>query len=702
MSTHGSHGDVLPFVALGRVLQGRGHEVEILTHAPFAPIVEQSGMTFTPIDTAEEYDRNLADTPPLLASGLERWRAYYERNHLFDQITFETNHLINRYIPGKTVFVGRHTTAISTLFAGEVLDAPTAWVAVTPIQYMSERGIAHMYARTMSDHLDGLRAGLGLPPVADWTAWFASAHLDVALWPEWFDRAGTPAPRRVRLTGAPLGDDTDLPELPAEAVELLDRNAVLLTGGTGRMLHGRFYEVAVEACRLVGRPALLAVRHRDLVPEKLPDGMRWFPRLPFPQVMPRVGAVLHHGGIGTLIRAATAGTPQVVLAHGFDRSENGARLTAAKLGSWLPEARWTPEETASLLTDALAQPRTSVPADHGLTAAAEAIEELAGSTVAYSARHLLTRDLRPRLHRLVNVYGPTETTIWSTTWEVPAEPAEPRIGRPIANTQVYVLDRRGGVTPAFVAGELLIGGAGVAGGYHGRKDLTADRFVPDPFGPPGARLYRTGDRARWRPDGQLEFLGRLDNQIKVRGFRVEPGEVEAAILTCPGVDQAAVVARGDILLGYVVGAADIADLRDHLERILPQYMMPALWTRLPALPLTISGKVDRKSLPDPVPERAAAYVEPRTDAERLVAEIWAEVLGLDRVGAHDDFFTVGGHSLIAVRVAARLRATIELDVPIRNLFTRRTVADLARAIEELITAELGDLSEEEAGRLAAP
>ncbi|MEO3859045.1 nucleotide disphospho-sugar-binding domain-containing protein [Acrocarpospora sp. B8E8] len=391
MSTHGSHGDVLPFVALGRVLRGRGHEVEILTHAPFAPIVEQAGMTFTAIDTTEEYDRNLADTPPLLASGLDRWRAYYERNNLFNQLKFEADHLIERYIPGKTVFVGRHTTSISALFAGEALDAPTAWVAVTPIQYMSERGIAHMYARTMNDHLDGIRADLGLPPVGDWTAWFASAHLDVALWPEWFDRAGTPAPRRVRLTGAPLGDETDMPEMPAEATELLNQDAVLVTGGTGRMLHRRFYEVAVEACRLVGRPALLVVRHRDLVPEKLPEGMRWFPRLPFPEVMPGVGAVLHHGGIGTLIRAATAGTPQVVLAHGFDRSENGARLAAAKLGSWLPESRWTAEETASLLAAALAQPRPAVPADHGLAAAAEAIEGLIGSANSYSARHLLTR-----------------------------------------------------------------------------------------------------------------------------------------------------------------------------------------------------------------------------------------------------------------------------------------------------------------------
>ncbi|WP_214103615.1 non-ribosomal peptide synthetase [Acrocarpospora catenulata] len=310
----------------------------------------------------------------------------------------------------------------------------------------------------------------------------------------------------------------------------------------------------------------------------------------------------------------------------------------------------------------------------------------------------LARDLRPRLRRLLNVYGPTETTIWSTTWEVPADPGDPRIGAPIANTQVYVLDAAGEIAPTGVPGELLIGGAGVATGYHRRPGLTAERFVPDPFG--GGRLYRTGDRARWRADGQIEFLGRLDNQLKVRGFRIEPGEIEAAILACPGVTQAAVVARGEILIAYVVGPADLTEVREQLERTLPQYMMPALWTRLPTLPLTISGKIDRKSLPDPVPDRAAAYVEPSTDAERLVAEIWSEVLGLDKIGARDDFFTVGGHSLIAVRVAARLRATIDLDIPIRTLFTRRTVTDLAHAIEDLLTAELEQMSEDEAAKLA--
>ncbi len=399
MSTHGSHGDVLPFVALGRALRDRGHEVELLSHAPFRDLAEREGLAFTAIDTAEAYEANLSDTPPLLGAGLPRWRAYYEANGLFEQIAFETRHTMERYVPGETVLVGRHTTAVSTLFAAEALDAPAAWVAVTPIQYMSERGIAHMYAQTMTDHFDRIRAGIGLPPVKDWAAWFASAHLDVALWPSWFDQAGTPAPKRVRLTGAPLGDASGEQVLPPEAEELLDRDAVLVTGGTGRMLHDRFYEVAVEACRAVGRPALLAVRHRDLVPQTLPDGMRWFPGLPFPQVVPRVGAILHHGGIGTLIRAATSGTPQVILAHGFDRAENGARVAAAGLGSWLPEQRWSAEEAAALLKDALTGPRVQVPADGGLGAAAEAIEGLAGSTTPYSARHLLTRAERLALAR---------------------------------------------------------------------------------------------------------------------------------------------------------------------------------------------------------------------------------------------------------------------------------------------------------------
>ncbi|TXK42334.1 glycosyltransferase [Nonomuraea sp. C10] len=383
MVTHGTHGDVLPFVGLGRILRERGHRVEILTHAPFEAVARREGLEFTPIDTEREYERYLSDTPMLLGAGMDRWRRFYDAIGLFDQIRFECEVLKARHVPGETVFVGRHTTAISTLFAGEVLDVPTAWVAVTPVQYMSERPAVHMYRETMSDRLDAVRATLGLAPVGDWTSWFTSARLHLGLWPEWFDRAGVAAPSRVRLTGAPYGDDTFTDPVPPEADRLLDRGAVIVTGGTGRMIHERFYAAAVAACAAAGVPALVVARHRDLVPADLPQDVSWFPHLPFHQVMGRARAVLHHGGIGTVVRAVAAGVPQVLLAHGFDRSDNGMRLARLGLGSWLPERRWTTEEIVPLLNEALAADghRERVApyagaARPGLRAAAEAVEEL--------------------------------------------------------------------------------------------------------------------------------------------------------------------------------------------------------------------------------------------------------------------------------------------------------------------------------------
>ena len=309
--------------------------------------------------------------------------------------------------------------------------------------------------------------------------------------------------------------------------------------------------------------------------------------------------------------------------------------------------------------------------------------------------------------RVLNTYGPTEATIVATAATLrPGDPGpRPPIGRPIASTRAHVLDRW--LAPAGVGapGELCLGGAGLARGYLGRPGHTAERFVPDPHGPAGARLYRTGDRARWRPDGQLEFLGRLDDQVKIRGHRVEPAEVEAALLAHPAVRQAAVVAReaaGDRrLVAYVVGAA--GDLRRHLAARLPEPMIPSAIVGLDRLPLTPGGKLDRRALPEPAggpaPERP--YVAPEGAAEELVARIWAEVLGVDRVGALDDFFERGGHSLLATRVAARLRAAVDLDVPLRTLFAARTVAELAAAVEELLVAEIAQLSDEEAERLAA-
>ncbi|MEV4510909.1 amino acid adenylation domain-containing protein [Dactylosporangium sp. NPDC049525] len=305
--------------------------------------------------------------------------------------------------------------------------------------------------------------------------------------------------------------------------------------------------------------------------------------------------------------------------------------------------------------------------------------------------------------RLVNSYGPTETTVIATVADLTGDgdPGDrPPIGRPLWNTTVAVTERHGRPVPPGVPGELRIGGAGVAHGYLGRPGRTADAFEPDPDGPPGARRYRTGDRVRWRPDGQLEFLGRLDEQVKVRGYRIEPGEVTAALLALPGVGQAAVVARADALIGYVVPAhLDPAALRQALAGTLPAHLVPNAIVTLDALPLTVNGKLDKAALPDPEVRSATGWVAPRTDAEDLVAGVWAEVLGVEKVGALDDFFDLGGHSLLATRMVARIRAAVDLTVPIRTLFTHRTVAGFAAAVEALLVAEIEAMSEETAQHL---
>ncbi|MEV4165077.1 amino acid adenylation domain-containing protein [Nonomuraea dietziae] len=299
--------------------------------------------------------------------------------------------------------------------------------------------------------------------------------------------------------------------------------------------------------------------------------------------------------------------------------------------------------------------------------------------------------------RLVNTYGPTETTVIATAADLGADDAarRPPIGRPIAATSALVLDGRGRPLPAGAAGELVVGGAGVARGYLGRPDLTADRFVPDPSGH-GARRYRTGDRARLRSDGSLEFLGRLDDQLKVRGVRVEPGEVEARLTEHPGVGAAAVTARGDDLVAYYTGAAEPAELRAHAARALPRGLVPTQWVRLDALPLTTGGKLDRAALPEPSRTRTAGGVAPRTETEQLVADVWAGLLGLDELGVFDDLFELGAHSLLATRLAARLRSMLGVEVPIRAVFERTTVAALAEVVEELLLEEIAGLTEEEA------
>jgi amino acid adenylation domain-containing protein len=300
-------------------------------------------------------------------------------------------------------------------------------------------------------------------------------------------------------------------------------------------------------------------------------------------------------------------------------------------------------------------------------------------------------ELTTRSDDVWDMYGPTETTVWSTWWKVPAAAKQILVGKPIANTQVHVLDRFLQPLPPGAVGELYIGGVGVALGYLRRPELTAERFLPDPFRPGGV-LYKTGDQARWRPSGELEYLGRNDHQIKVRGFRIELGEIEAVLATHPAVAAAVAVARedapGDVrLVAYAVarpGAAlDDAALREHVARALPQYMVPQHFVQLDAFPLSPNGKIDRKALPAPGtarPELPHEFVAPLTELERRVAALWTELLRVEQVGRLDRFFDLGGTSTLAVRMVARVREELRLDVPVVTIFASPQLMTFCAAI----------------------
>ncbi len=300
--------------------------------------------------------------------------------------------------------------------------------------------------------------------------------------------------------------------------------------------------------------------------------------------------------------------------------------------------------------------------------------------------------------RLLHVYGPTETTTyasWQRVREVAPDAATVPIGAGLGNTTLYVLAAGGEALPVGVPGELYIGGAGLARGYLGQPAMTAERFVPDPFGAAGARLYRTGDRVRWTAAGEIEYLGRMDQQVKIRGFRIEPSEVEAVLTGMPEVREAVVAVREDApgekrLAAYVVAAegAEVtgAGLRAQLAARLPEYLVPGAVVVLDALPLNANGKVDRGALPAPQWGSGAEYVAPRTATEEVLAGIWVEVLKLERVGVEASFFDLGGHSLLATQVVSRARQAFGTEVPLRALFEAPTVAGLARRIEALRSA----------------
>jgi amino acid adenylation domain-containing protein/non-ribosomal peptide synthase protein (TIGR01720 family) len=319
----------------------------------------------------------------------------------------------------------------------------------------------------------------------------------------------------------------------------------------------------------------------------------------------------------------------------------------------------------------------------------------------------LPRDLADPLAAAVgslwNVYGPTEATIWSMLQEIPPG-GRISLGRPLDNTQVYLLSPRLTPVPVGVPGELHIGGLGLARGYRSRPDLTAERFIPDPYSPePGARIYKTGDLARHLPDGTVEFLGRIDHQVKVRGFRIELGEIETVLGQHPGLAEAVVLAREDTpgtkrLVAYLTARGPeppkTAELRDFLKTRLPEYMVPALFVTLPALPLTPNGKVDRRALPAPDKDRASdrPYVAPSNPVEEELAALWAEALGVKRVGMNDDFFDLGGDSLLVIRVVSKANKK-GLGITTKQLFQHRTIAELAKVAGTThILAEQGPVS----------
>jgi amino acid adenylation domain-containing protein len=338
---------------------------------------------------------------------------------------------------------------------------------------------------------------------------------------------------------------------------------------------------------------------------------------------------------------------------------------------------------------------------------------LAGGDVlspAHVQRYLATADNGV----LINGYGPTENTTFSCThrmkagWQLAGSSVP--IGRPITNTQVYVLDQRQEPAPIGVAGELYLGGAGLAREYLRRPELTAEKLIPHPYSAEaGARLYRTGDQVRWLADGTLEFLGRIDQQVKVRGFRIELGEIEATLAEQREIKEAVVVAREDSagekrLVAYVVPRVEvqsldheraqlISRLRAHLEKRLPEYMIPAFFVFLDSLPLTPNGKVDRRALPAPdeaCSQQGADFVAPSTPVEELLSRLWAELLGVESVGMHDDFFLLGGHSLLATRLISRVRESFGVELPVRSLFETPTVRDLAGHVEAALRDGAGE------------
>jgi acyl carrier protein len=318
----------------------------------------------------------------------------------------------------------------------------------------------------------------------------------------------------------------------------------------------------------------------------------------------------------------------------------------------------------------------------------------------------------PHVRKVYDLYGPSEATTYAT-WTLRTVDGPATVGRPVANTQIYILDARMQPCPVGATGEIYIGGDCLARGYINRPELTAERFIPNPF-VPGARLYKTGDLGRYFADGNIEFLGRKDQQVKIRGFRIELGEIEAVLAEHPLVQECVAAMRDDggeekQLVAFIVPRATprvtSTEVRRFLRERLPDYMVPTAYVTLTALPLTANGKVDRKALLAPT----AAMLLPEegqearqlTPVQEAVSEIWRNVLGVESVGLHDDFFDLGGHSVLVTQITSRVRQVFDVELSMRHLFGAPTVADLAEIIEERLNEQLRQMSQEELQHLAA-
>jgi amino acid adenylation domain-containing protein len=378
-------------------------------------------------------------------------------------------------------------------------------------------------------------------------------------------------------------------------------------------------------------------------------------------------------------------------AFGFDASvaEVFATLLAGACLVLAPRERLMPGEPLRAL---LREQRVSAVTLTPSVQAQQPTEGLEGLHTLISAGEATSPELVRRWapgRTYLNAYGPTEVTVCATITPASVSPERVTLGKPWPNTRLYVLDEALQPVPAGIPGELYIGGVGLARGYLGRPELTAERFLPNPFGPEGSRLYRTGDRVRWLSHGELEYLGRADFQVKLRGFRIELGEVESALLLHPSVSEACVIAREDVpgdkrLVAYLVARESTpSELREFLRQRLPEYMVPSAFVVLPALPLTSNGKVDRKALPAPDTSALSqrAFLPPVTETERALAGIWAQLLRVEKVGLSDDFFALGGHSLLATQVVSRVRSALGVELPLRALFEASTLSALRARVD---------------------